>query len=231
MEDFDGLASSLAAGVSDVRGCLILSRDGMVLGAHPYDGEAQTRSAWMRFAAVGDPERGFTQFGTETWCYVRRGPYAAFAIVGVEARPGLVIDHMEQVLLAAEETRNSREGVRAAPVPAAPAAAPTSKPRTPLHPEPPLEEPVVITADVTAQATAAQSSSPLPDPVGVGDPRDVPEAPAGPAEPVPEPVEASGEEPPRPWTKAGSQEGDVDTFSLAREFGQLLQEDEDGADG
>jgi predicted regulator of Ras-like GTPase activity (Roadblock/LC7/MglB family) len=30
MEDFNGLAASLAAGVSDVRGCLILSRDGLV---------------------------------------------------------------------------------------------------------------------------------------------------------------------------------------------------------
>lgn len=35
LEDFNALASSLALGVGDVRGCLILSRDGHVLGSHP----------------------------------------------------------------------------------------------------------------------------------------------------------------------------------------------------
>ena len=162
MEDFTGLASSLATGVSDVRGCLLLSRDGLVLGSHPQDAEARTKPAWIRFAALGDPERGFTQFGTETWCYVRRGPYAAFAVVGPGERPGLVIDHMEQILLAAEETRNSREGVREeAPVPAQ--ALPTSRPRTPLHPEPrPLEEPLVIAADATGPPVAAPASRSVP---------------------------------------------------------------------
>ena len=60
--------------MADVRGCLILSRDGLVLGAHPAESERTTTRAWIRFAAIGDPERGFAQFGTETWCYVRRGP-------------------------------------------------------------------------------------------------------------------------------------------------------------
>ena len=90
MEDFNALASSLAQGVGDVRGCLILSRDGLVLGAHPAEAEGVTTPAWVRFAAIGDPERGFAQFGMETWCYVRRGPYAGFALVGPRgaARPG-----------------------------------------------------------------------------------------------------------------------------------------------
>ena len=82
MEDFNALASSLAQGVGDVRGCLILSRDGLVLGSHPAEAEGVTTPAWVRFAAIGDPERGFAQFGTETWCYVRRGPYAGFAAGG-----------------------------------------------------------------------------------------------------------------------------------------------------
>jgi hypothetical protein len=253
MEDFNGLASSLAAGVSDVRGCLILSRDGLVVGSHPADGEAQAKPAWVRFAALGDPERGFAQFGTETWCYVRRGPYAAFAVVGPGARPGLVIDHMEQVLLAAEEARNSRAAVRAEP---APPAAPSGKPRTQLHPERPVEEPVVITADVgsaAAQRAAppaavpavseappaadAPPEPPAPPPVA---PADEPE----PAPAAPEPTADSGDERPEP-TPDGAPEGpslgsawdvddgedDVDRFSLAREFGQLLQEDDDGADG
>ena len=96
----------------DVRGCLVLSRDGLVLGAHPAESERATTRAWIRFATIGDPERGFVQFGTETWCYVRRAPYAGFAVAGPEERAGLVIDHMEQVLEAAEERRSRQEGLR-----------------------------------------------------------------------------------------------------------------------
>jgi hypothetical protein len=54
------------------------------------------------------------QFGTETWCYVRRAPYAGFAVAGPEERAGLVIEHMEQVLEAAEERRSRQEGPREA---------------------------------------------------------------------------------------------------------------------
>ena len=112
MEDFNVLAISLGQGMADVRGCLVLSRDGLVLGAHPAESERATTRAWIRFATIGDPERGFVQFGTETWCYVRRAPYAGFAVAGPEERAGLVIDHMEQVLEAAEERRSRQEGLR-----------------------------------------------------------------------------------------------------------------------
>jgi hypothetical protein len=117
MEDFNALASSLAAGVVDVRGCLILSRDGLVLGAYPSEAETQTKPAWLRFATMGDPERGFAQFGSETWCYVRRGPYAAFA-VGPGARPGWS-STTSAVLLAAEQARGNSmpSGQAAGPAP------------------------------------------------------------------------------------------------------------------
>jgi hypothetical protein len=108
-------------------------------------GEDLVKPAWLRFAALGEPERGFVQFGTELWCYVRRGAYAAFALAGSTVRPGLVIDQMEQVLMSAEEMRSKREGLHVAE-PFAPA--PSGKPRTPLHPEPkPAERPVIIHAE------------------------------------------------------------------------------------
>ncbi len=216
VEDFDGLASSLAAGVSDVRGCLFLSKDGLVLGSHPETGEVEAKHAWVRFAALGDPERGFAQFGTETWCYVRRGPYAAFAIVGPGARPGLAIDHMEQVLLSAEGGRNKPQPAReSAPV----GPVPTTKPRTSLHPESrPAGDPVLITDDAPIRVAAqAQGADPPaePDPL------------TGPAEaPVPGPPMRPDDE-----TLDEERESDVDRFSLAREFGQLLQDDEAVADG
>ena len=217
MEDFDGLASSLAAGVNDVRGCLFLSKDGLVLGSHPESGEIEAKHAWVRFAALGDPERGFAQFGTETWCYVRRGPYAGFAIVGPGARPGLAIDHMEQVLLSAGESRNKPPTAREQ-APAGPA--PTTKPRSSLHPESrPAAEPVLITTDapIAVASEAARAEPPA-----------VPAPPAGPAD-------GAGPGPPTSadagTTDEHERESDVDRFSLAREFGQLLQDDEAAADG
>jgi hypothetical protein len=220
LEDFNALASSLADGVGDVRGCLILSRDGLILGSHPTDADAHAGAAWMRFAALGDPERGFAQFGTETWCYVRRGPYAGFAVIGPAARPGLVIDHMDQALLAADEARSRHEGLRTIE---ASAIVPVSEPRSRLDPDPPEQEPVVI--DVQAPVFRPWMADPdeLPG-------RPVPDATPARAAPEPTPqtradpvVEHEPEDP--------ADEEDVDRFSLAREFGQLLQHGEDVADG
>ena len=295
MEDFNALASSLAQGVEDVRGCLILSRDGLVLGAHPAEAEGVTTPAWVRFATIGDPERGFAQFGTETWCYVRRGPYAGFALVGRGARPGLVIDHMDQVLLAAEEGRSRHEGLRGTEVVPA-AVAPQSKPRSHLHPEHPTYEPLVIEAPAPAVAQIAsaghadelppvpspgsepleapvgddaevlepspdafarfleqQGDTPAPAPQPVPEPESEPESAAwsiaGPAEeghepyhPTEEPRQAPvndrwdepAEDPEGPSGEPAETEDEdegVDRFSLAREFGQLLQGGEDPADG
>jgi hypothetical protein len=249
MDELSGLASTLAAGVGDVRGCLILSRDGLVVGSHLPEGEGTVRPAWIRFAAVGEPERGFVQFGTETWCYVRRGPYAAFVVVGPGARPGLVIDHMDQLLVSAEEARMNRTGPRDEP--AVPPAL-SSKPRTPLHPDPrPVVDPVVIGLDAEAPVPAAvpaattiggaerPTNSVGSAHVGPSGPTDAetgePPGDASPEEgPPPEPLDRSAEAPPELdaglWDLSEG-DGDVDRFSLAREFGQLLQDADDGADG
>jgi hypothetical protein len=130
MEEFLALAARVAASVRDLRGVLILSRDGLVLGAFPEGDEALIKPAWLRFAGLGEPEKGFVEFADELWVYVRRGPYASFAVSGSHARPGLVMDQLEQMLLAAEEVRAKRE-IR---VPDA-APAPSGKPRTSLHPD------------------------------------------------------------------------------------------------
>ena len=319
MDEFNALASSLAEGLREVRGCLILSRDGLVLGSSPADAEASVTPAWVRFAALGDTERGFAQFGPETWCYVRRGPYGAFAIAGPRARPGLVLDQMDQALFAAEEARARHDaaGTRAGEI-----SAPSSRPRTNLHSEPLNgKEPVVIDVprneaafadppkDLPAEpkddlgfgafptpwrAEAEVRSTPdtetLPDTPMDLDTQLVPEAEAmhdappepetpieletqlvpdtpaeletddwaePPAEAAPEavaepvapawPEENDPESPARddqaepgspawdadadPWEAGGDEQHDVDRFSLAQEFGQLLQRGEDPADG
>jgi hypothetical protein len=225
MEDLSALAARLAAGVGDVRGCLIVSRDGLVMGAYPEDAEARLKPAWLRFAAVGEPDRSFVQFGDEIWCYVRRGAYAAFVVTGVSVRPGLVIDQIEQLLLTAEAARSRGETLR---VPEAPAA-PSSKPRTPLHTEPSrIDDPVLIRSEPAAVGSPGAGESAL-------------DASAAPDEPDPEvPTELSTPRDPssgRVWTERSddspedASDDEVDRVLLAREFSRLLQDDERGADG
>ena len=268
MEDFDALASSLAVGLGDVRGCLILSRDGLVLGSSSTDAEASLTRSWVRFAALGDTERGFAQFGSESWCYVRRGPYAAFAITGPGARPGLVLDQIDQALLPADEGRARLDFTG----PGADIPHPSIRPRTLLHPAPHHGKEPLVTDVPRNQSAFADPPRDLPpepkDDLGFspvpkahgsqGQAPDVPAAlpePGGPettghaeapdhapgspdvdlaAEGEPahadEPAEA-WDGPDDPWDPAPDDLEDVDRFSLAREFGQLLQRGEDPADG
>jgi hypothetical protein len=219
MEDFTALAGTLSESVGDARGALILSTDGLVLGAHPADAEDGLKASWVRFATLGEVARGFLQFGTEIWCFVRRGPYAAFVVTGVGVRPGLAIDQMETALLAAGEARAHREALRSVSSAPPTAGAPSGKPRAPLHREThPTEATTIV---IHAHDAPAPSR---------------PEEPSrGPA-PAPADATAAAPGPPGDPSVWGAEEGEgdegeVDRFSLAREFSQLLQEDQGGADG
>ncbi|HEY7280141.1 MAG TPA: hypothetical protein VID47_01000 [Actinomycetota bacterium] len=102
--DFTALASRVAAR-AEVLGCVILSRDGLVLGSFPPHGEQDITPGLLRFTALGDPDRGFAEFADELWAYVRQGAYAAFAVAEAGTRPGILLDYLEQALLVAEEAR------------------------------------------------------------------------------------------------------------------------------
>jgi hypothetical protein len=125
MDDYSALAYRIAGGVADVRGCLILSRDGLILGSYPDD-ETAVKPAWVRFASLGDPERSFVEFGDQVWVYVRRPAYGAFAVANAGIRPGLVIDQLEGILASAEESRNRRDTLRVPEASGGPAATPHS---------------------------------------------------------------------------------------------------------
>jgi hypothetical protein len=172
MDDFSAIAARIAVSVGQLRGCIILTRDGLVVGSFPPSDESPVQRAWLRFAALGDPEKGFVEFGDELWVYVRRGPYAAFVLAEASARPGLVIDQLEQLLLTAEEARSKRDALK---LPEA-ADAPKSKPRTPLHKSSgqPVHQPSVARAEAQgavshatppSQASAPQSSEHQPRPL------------------------------------------------------------------
>jgi hypothetical protein len=214
MDDFSDLAARIGTSVGELRGVLILSRDGLVLGAFPD--ETISKPAWVKFASMGDPEKAFVEFGNELWAYVRRGPYAAFAVSGVNVRPGLLLEQLEQAILVAEEARSKREGLR---VPEAAVQAPTGKPRTTLHPEPQqtekVEEPVIVHADTATEAVAA-----APEVASVPAAETAAPAPEAASPPPP----AAKPAPPASDEDDSSGEGEVDRVLLAQEFSRLLQE-------
>ncbi len=199
MDEYAALAQRVVLSMDDVRGCLVLSRDGMILGAYPEEEEQSFKPAWLTFAHVGEARRGFVEFSDQMWAYVHRGPYAAFVIAGIGVRPGVLLDQLEQAVLAAEESRAKKGDTLKVPDAS---SAPSGRPRTSLHPpepratpepEPehePEPEPVASAPppDQRAWNGRLPNSQPpeaqRPEPVGAG------VAPASERQPEPEPEPA-----------------------------------------
>jgi hypothetical protein len=163
-EDFAALVGSVTVGVPGVRACLLLSRDGLALGTYPEAEEPRMLAIWTRLAALGDVERGFAVVADEVWAFSRRGAYTAVATSEANARPGVILDRLDQMLLVAEEDRVVRKDtIRFSTVEelatTATAAAPTETQhrrfRLPLHQhagtgeeeEEEVAEPVVVAAE------------------------------------------------------------------------------------
>jgi hypothetical protein len=196
--DFSALASRVAA-FSDVLGCIILSTDGMVLGAFPPGDEDGIKPAWLKFAALGEPERAFVRFSdAELWAYVQSGPYAAFAVATGNTRPGILLDHLEQALLVAGESRDQRAMARA---PERVEILSGAKPKS-----------VGATKDAASPAPEESERSPEP---------------SEPTEPTEE-KKATEEEPARPAFEETEVDRVFLARELAREFAGLLQEDHSG---
>ncbi len=221
MNDYSALAQRVSMSIDGVRGCLLLSRDGMILGAHPEgDAESHVRFAWVRFAAVGDPERSYIEFADQIWAFVRRGGYSAFAVADTGVRPGVLVDLLDQALMMAEQSRSDeRETMRLPEMP----SAPSGKPRTSLH----KQERAPASAPVPAPAPAEVTASQEPEARTVSPAEAVPdhaesetaEAPAG-AESTPR-SDPRTETPSRPVSR--EDEPEVDRILLAKEFAGLLQ--------
>jgi hypothetical protein len=211
MDDYSALAQRIALSIREVRGCLILSRDGLVLAAYPDEEEAAAKAAWLRFCVLGEPEKSFVEFPDQTWAFVRRGPYAAFAMADAGVRPGVMVDQLEQLLLTAESERSKRDSMR---LPDA-QGAPSGKPRTNLHPGGVRQEPgedrgkwsrnMPEIAGAKSAASGSTSSAPLPVqapvPAPIPDPTLVPVATSsfdavGQVQPEPEPRPMPQPEPP-----------------------------------
>jgi hypothetical protein len=251
MDDYSALAQRIAVSVSGVSGALILSRDGLVLGAFPSEDESLAKPAWLKFITLGEPDRSFVEFPDQVWAYVKRGPYAAFATAEAGTRPGVLVDQMEQVLLVAEEGRTRRDTLR---VPDA-SAAPTGKPRTSLHPQGDKPAPAEVAAAVAEDAVVTAETPPdrggFSKQPGGGSGSDTPadgsEATdpgavdaADPAEPMPSALKkepqklvgsVGGADAASAPAKGFDDEAEVDRVLLAKEFSGLLQVDSDDDEG
>src|SRR5438128_6361260 len=204
--DFVALVHAFVAGVTDVRACLIVSRDGLVLGASPADEEEKALAAWSQIAALGEVDRGFVGLRDEQWVFCRRGPYSALAKASPSARAGLILDRLDEMLLVAEEVRLKKESFRS--VDREPSLETPRGPRTSLHREPREEapaRPVPPVPEIVAEAPAA----------AVGEAKAEAEALPLSVTPVPgEGTDGPSEEPPM--------SGEVDTMALRREFAGIL---------
>jgi len=216
MNDYSALAQRVSMSIDGIRGCLLLSRDGMVLGAHPEgDVESHVRSSWVRFAAVGDPERSYVEFPDQIWAFVRRGGYGAFAVADTGVRPGVLVDLLEQALMMGEQGRaDDRETMRLPEMP----SAPSGKPRTSLH----KQERAPTTAPAPSEVVASQEPEPRAERASAGsaDPV-VPEPDGAPVGETTAPSDPGATVP----SRAGSneEEPEVDRILLAKEFAGLLQ--------
>ena len=211
--DFAALATAVVSGVSDVRTCLVVSRDGLALGACPASEEEKALAIWSKIAALGEVERGFVAHRDEVWAFCRRGPYAALAAGGPTTRAGLVLDALDQLLLAAEEARVRKDVLKSSPEREAAPAEPPRGLRSALHPGSREESPQLEPVDAMA------GSSPETSMASTGSDQDV----AEPHEPYDLEVGAqpSSDDPPpeRSW--------EVDRAALNREFAGLLSQDQD----
>ncbi len=242
MDDYSALAQRISVGVPGVSGSLVLSRDGLVLGAHPDEVEGAAKQAWLRFTSLGEPDKSFVEFPDQVWAYVKRGAYAAFSVAEPGTRPGVLVDRLEQVLLEAEESRSRRDPLRVTDQ----SAAPSGKPRTSLHP--PTEAPgpseiAAIAAEAIRSAperVAGVVAEPAPklEPVVPAKPEPVdPPVPHSTEAPVSDPPPPDDEPPDRDHAEDDAQEGsgnafeddaEVDRVLLAKEFSGLLQVDMGG---
>lgn len=219
--DFGALTHAVVAGVPDVRSCLMVSRDGLALGASPAAEEDRTLEVWTRIGSLGDVERGFITVRDEIWVFCRRGTYGAVATASPTARPGLILDHLEQMVLMAEEARVRKEGLRSASERESSSLDASRGLRTTLHRDRAAEvvvpESVLsIEADEAKAAGAAGSAQLEADPKAAESPPSIDSSAA-----VDEVAEM------RERRERTEDDTPIDPVELSREFAAILAEQEE----
>ena len=134
MDEYAALAQRFVLSMTDVRGCLVLSRDGLVLGAYP-GGRRDRRQAGL--AEVRDARRGPEELRrarrTRSGRTSSGGPTPCSWWPGRPCGPGVLIDQLEQALL--DRRGGPRPDASRSRFPTRPPRPPGSR-GTPLHPRP-----------------------------------------------------------------------------------------------
>jgi hypothetical protein len=211
--DFGALTHAVVAGVPDVRSCLMVSRDGLALGASPAAEEDRTLEVWTRIGTLGDVERGFITVRDEIWVFCRRGTYGAVATASPTARPGLILDHLEQMVLMAEEARVRREGVRQGSEREATPLDASRGLRTTLHRDRATEQAIPDSVRSVERPEAASTAA--------AEPEAAESTPAAEANPAVDEVATMRERRDR-----SVDDTPVDPVELSREFAAILAEQE-----
>jgi hypothetical protein len=221
MDDFAALAARLAGLVDDVRGCLIVSRDAMILGAYPESSEAEIKPVWSRFLALGDVARGFVELEDQICSYVRRGDHAAFVVTGPGVRPGFVLEQIDQTLAAADETADPNR-LKLPEARVQPRPTPQGEPM----PRPIERTPAAVLPQSSVAAAASIAATPAPS-VRPTEPDAAAQDPPGSFELEETSGDADVSKAPKPLTTA---DPEADQAALVREFAGLLQDDDGAAD-
>jgi hypothetical protein len=108
MEGFEAFARALGSEVAELRGCLMATRDGRVLGVYPA-GSTNVDAAWRRIAPLRACTSAVVRFERETWCVVGHGAHVAVAIVAISTDPLVVVERMELLLTAVDRASAENE--------------------------------------------------------------------------------------------------------------------------
>jgi|GEM_PF-5457150 hypothetical protein len=227
-QDYAALTGSVGASLPEVRACLLLSRDGLPLAAHPGTEEKRAMDVWMRLAGLGEIDRGFAVVGPELWAFAHRGAFGALAIATAQGRPGLILDLLDRLLTQADEGRARRDPLMSGRE----TGESLRRPRPTLHRDARQE----LRRPATEVFAGEEARITLPTEPGDaerGPSRRVPEStsPPGPPE-LSKALLVGGpgaEAPEHPRNEAGTgsdRTNDVDAITLAREFAGLLEESE-----
>jgi hypothetical protein len=226
MDDFAALAARIADVVDDVRGCLIVSRDAMVLAAYPETSEAETTGSLTAFLGLGVARRGFLELEHETWCFARHDACAAFVVTGPGSRPGLVIAQLDRALDrfdGAEALRTETSSGRAARPPAQGSPLPTLM--IAHRDEPDAASLIRASRRLELPDVEPDQAAPTPEGIARSAPtRSIGDAGPGSGQRTPQSREQEGPKVERSVDRSTSGEDQVDEAEIAKEFAGLLQD-------
>ena len=250
--DYAAVAGSAVLGTPGIRVCLLVSTDGLPLGAYPATDERRAASVWTRLSSLGRVRRGFVTVDDEMWAFDQNEHHGVLLIADPKARAAILLEVAGQVLATVRLVGGLAppEAVQDAGDAGDPRELKDLRPpagrgiRTPLHPdakpgtEPAVPEPAPVVvaleassgeavggqdiASATADAVADAVAEAAHD-AGSSEPAEVHAQGGGSTDPA-DPQDAA-EEVDRP---APEGTGDVDAVALAREFSGLLFDREDG---